>query len=1122
MSFDEKRDSSTATENANSNLNENQVRTNTDSTLTQESQGKKQELDASSKTSSSSPHAKPQLISNSESEIEHNPNSPQYYRLPIERVAKDFDTNVVDGLTESEAKHRYEQYGANTLGEDEGVSYTKIFAHQVFNAMILVLIISMIIALAIKDWISGGVIGFVVGINIVVGFVQEVKAEKTMGSLRNLSSPTARVTRNGDDITVPAEQVVPGDIVHVKVGDTVPADLRLVDSMNLETDEALLTGESLPVQKNHEDIYDDFSQPVPVGDRLNLVYSSSIVSKGRGTGIAYGTGLNTEIGQIAQSLRGNDGIIRRVDKSNGKPKKREYGRAFFGTIYDMIGNILGVTVGTPLQRKLSWLAIFLFWVAVVFAIVVMGSQKMNVNKEVAIYAICVALSMIPSALIVVLTITMAVGAQVMVSKNVIIRKLDSLEALGGINDICSDKTGTLTQGKMIAKKVWLPNIGTLEVQNSNEPYNPTMGDVRFTPHSPYFIKETDEEIDFNKPIPDPMPQTMNDWLMTATLANIATVNEGKDEETGEVVWKAHGDATEIAIQVFTTRLGYGRGSLVDGFEHLAEFPFDSSIKRMSAVYTDKKTGTTTVYTKGAVERIVGLCDNWYGEGTDDSQDLKDLTEEDVHLIEENMAALSSQGLRVLAFATRTIDKDFDLTERDPVEQHLTFLGLVGIYDPPREETKGSVSLCHRAGINVHMLTGDHPGTAKAIAQEVGILPHNLYHYSDEVVKVMVMTANEFDALSDEEIDALPVLPLVIARCAPQTKVRMIDALHRRKKFAAMTGDGVNDSPSLKKADVGIAMGLNGSDVAKDASDIVLTDDNFASILNAIEEGRRMSANIQKFVLQLLAENVAQAFYLMIGLAFMDKSGFSVFPLSPVEVLWILVVTSCFPAMGLGQEKASDDILEQSPNNTIFTWEVIIDMVAYGFWMACSCLLCFVVIVYGHGDGDLGHNCNSMDADTDVCGLVFRGRSAAFANMTWCALLLAWECIHPTNSLFYMRQDTDNPWWKQTAIDLWDNQFLFWSIIGGFVTVFPVVYIPVINTKVFLHKGISWEWGVAFGCTGLFLLGAEAWKWAKRVFMRKRINRKAKNPEYELERNDPFQRYASFSRSGTMDNRKIPV
>ncbi|KAI5957889.1 hypothetical protein CANMA_004372 [Candida margitis] len=1030
----------------------------------------------------------------------------EQYRLTIDELVKELNTDASNGLSDVEAKARLDKYGANNLGEEDSISYTKILAHQVFNAMILVLFISMIIALAIRDWISGGVIGFVVGINIVVGFVQEVKAEKTMGSLRNLSSPTARVTRNGDDITIPAEDVVPGDVVHVKVGDTVPADLRLFDAMNLETDEALLTGESLPVQKDPTAIYDDYSVPIPVGDRLNLVYSSSVVSKGRGSGIAYATGLNTEIGQIAKSLRGDTGLIRRVDKSNGKPRKREYGRACAGTVYDIVGNILGVTVGTPLQKKLSWLAIFLFWVAVVFAIVVLGSQKMNVTRNVAVYAICVALSMIPSSLIVVLTITMAIGAQVMVSKNVIVRKLDSLEALGGINDICSDKTGTLTQGKMIAKKVWLPNVGTLEVQNSNEPYNPTEGVVRYAPYSPLYIKQTDEEIDFKKPYPDPMPQSMHNWLMTATLANIATVNQSKDEESGEVVWKAHGDATEIAIQVFTSRLDYARKSLVDGFEHIAEFPFDSSIKRMSSIYKHKDSGEARVYTKGAVERVVQLCTTWYGEGSDDAKEVKKLTDVDKQTIEGNMAALSSQGLRVLAFATRTIDDGFD--DRENVESNLTFQGLIGIYDPPREETAGSVKLCHKAGINVHMLTGDHPGTAKAIAQEVGILPHNLYHYSEDVVKVMVMTANEFDALSDDEIDNLPVLPLVIARCAPQTKVRMIDALHRRKRFVAMTGDGVNDSPSLKKADVGIAMGMNGSDVAKDASDIILTDDNFASILNAIEEGRRMSLNIQKFVLQLLAENVAQAIYLMVGLVFMDNDGFSVFPLAPVEVLWIIVVTSCFPAMGLGQEKAQSDILDLPPSNTIFTWEVIIDMFAYGIWMAACCLAAFVVILYGKGNGELGSDCNTGSGE--MCKLVFQSRSGAFAAFTWCALLLAWECIHLRRSFFHMHPDSEKPWWSQLASDLWENQFLFWSIVFGFATVFPLVYIPVINNKVFLHGPIGYEWGVAVAFTVAFLIGAEVWKSIKRVFFRAQSR-----SGDDAATGDVFEKYASFSKDNTL-------
>lgn len=1040
------------------------------------------------------------------------------YRLPYAKVASQFGTSIDEGLTTAQHADLLKKFGLNNLGEGDKVSYTKCLAHQVFNAMIMVLIISMIIALAIRDWISGGVIGAVVFINISIGFVQEVKAEKTMGSLRSLSSPSARVTRSGDEFDIPAEEVVPGDIVHVKVGDTVPADLRLVETMNLETDEALLTGESLPVAKNQDEVYADPKQYVPVGDRLNMVFSSSIVAKGRGVGIAVATGLDTEIGQIAQSLKGDSGIVRKVDKSGDKsPGAKEYSKAAFGTIWDIVGNFLGVTVGTPLQRKLSWLAIFLFWVAVIFAIVVMATQEMNVNREVAIYAICVALSMIPSALIVVLTITMAVGAQVMVSKNVIVRKLDSLEALGGINDICSDKTGTLTQGRMVAKRVWVPSVGTFSMENSNEAFNPTEGDLAFTQYSPKYIKETDEEIDFlpmDRSKPDSFAENFKKWLNVATLANIASVHQSKDEGSGELVWKAHGDATEIAIQVFCCRVGFGREEYSKEFKHIEEYPFDSSIKRMSSIW--QMGNETKIFTKGAVERVIRKCTKWTGntEEKTDTDKLIDLTEEDIALIEANMDALSSQGLRVLAFASRDFDSSKDkLEDRDAIEDNLVFHGLVGIYDPPRLETAPSVKLCHKAGINVHMVTGDHPSTAKAIAQEVGILPHNLYHYSEEVVKAMCMTASEFDELTDDQIDELPVLPLVIARCAPQTKVRMINALHRREKFCAMTGDGVNDSPSLKKADVGIAMGQNGSDVAKDASDIVLTDDNFASILHAIEEGRRMAANIQKFILQLLAENVAQTIYLMVGLAFQDVDGLSVFPLSPVEVLWILVVTSCFPAMGLGQEKAADDILDQPPNRHIFTKEIIIDMLALGLFMAISCMLSFVVVVFGDGDGELGRNCNNSGGEN--CGLVFRGRSASFATMTWCALVLAWECIHPTNSLLYMRQDTDNPWWKQTAIDLWDNQFLFWSVIGGFVTVFPVVYIPVINDKVFLHDPIGWEWGLSVACVLFFFVAAEAWKWGKRVYKRK-WSPKVKNPEYELERNDPFKRYASFSRQNTMD------
>lgn len=1038
--------------------------------------------------------------------------SPLPWTLNVQQAAASYSTNIHDGLSETDAKQRLVAHGLNQLDQGEGVSLIGVLISQVCNAMMLVLFISMAISFGIKDFIAGGVIAGVIGINVVVGFIQEYKAEKTMDSLRSLSSPSARVIRNGSDGTISSQDVVPGDIVKVSVGDTIPADFRIVDCLNFETDEALLTGESLPVAKS---AFETFAPDTPVGDRINMAYSSSIVTKGRATGVVTSTGMETEIGTIATSLRGEDKHYRPVKRDEfGKARSRDYIGAFLGTCKDAIGAFLGTTVGTPLHRKLSQLALLLLGVALVFAIVVMAAQKFKVNKEVAVYAIAVALSMIPGSLVVVLTITMAVGTKVMISRNVIVRRLDSLEALGSVNDICSDKTGTLTQGKMVGRKVWIPTVGTFQVSNSNAPFNPTVGSLSFSPNAP--IVDQKEE-DVHLPVPSPLPPVFEQWLDAASLANIANVMQAEQE--GQLVWKANGDPTEIAIQVFVTRFGWQRSRWTHGdsprYSHVAEFPFDSSIKRMTAIYRETDTEAVHIFTKGAVERVLGCCTTWYKD-----ESLVPLTDEGRDEIMENMDALAKQGLRVLAFSRKLADtfQDYDKADRIAVESELTFLGLIGIYDPPRPESAGAVKRCHKAGINVHMLTGDHPGTARAIAQEVGILPRNLYHYAEDVVKIMVLTAAEFDALTDEQVDALPVLPLVIARCAPQTKVRMIDALHRRGAFAAMTGDGVNDSPSLKRADVGIAMGITGSDVAKDASDIVLSDDNFASILNAVEEGRIMSANIQKFVLHLLAGNISQAMFLLIGLAFQDENGYSVFPLSPVEVLWVIMITSAFPAMGLGVEKGAPDIMERppvDPKSGVFTWEMIIDMLAYGTWIGIICVVSFVGVVYGDGKGQLGTDCNH--GWNESCHFVFRGRTTGFMIMTWCLLVLAWEVIDMRRSVFAMHPETETPY-TQVFQDLWANQFLFWSVIMGFVTSIPLVYIPVINRVVFKHGPISWEWGVCVAGLVLFVMGAELWKWCKRVYFRRKERRGeseiAHNPELDLERNSPFAKYASFSRQNT--------
>ncbi|PHH65706.1 hypothetical protein CDD81_1792 [Ophiocordyceps australis] len=1010
------------------------------------------------------------------------------HSLTVEQVVQELKSNVEVGLTADDAKNRLHEYGHNEFGAQKGVQPITILIGQIANALTLVLILAMAVSFGIKSWIEGGVIAAVIALNIVVGFFQEFKAAKTMDSLRSLSSPTAQAIRNGNNETVVTAEIVPGDVVELKTGDTIPADIRLIEAVNFETNEALLTGESLPVRKETNVIFDADTGP---GDRLNVAYSSSTVTKGRARGVVFATGLYTEIGQIAAALRGKSSRRR-------EPKRREDGTTTIGrwmqawalTCSDALGRFLGVNVGTPLQRKLSKLALYLLGAAIICAIIVLAANKFSSQREVIIYAVATGLSMIPASLVVVLTITMAAGTKRMVQRNVIVRNLKSLEALGAVSNICSDKTGTLTQGNMVVKKAWIPGRGTYSIGNTNEPFNPTVGQIGLNPTQPKEIDFRDdaaegEALDGQEAVTH--DAALRDYLNIASLANLASVNQVQDE------WVGRGDPTEIAMQVFATRFNWNRLRLSSGdgaqWHQIAEFPFDSDVKKMSVIFENRENKTQWVFTKGAVERVLTSCPQYSYGG-----ELRQLADGTRGEILNNMEAMARLGLRVLALASRTdfspVKENEAELQRGDFEQKLVFRGLIGIYDPPRPESAPSVRKCHEAGIRVHMLTGDHPETARAIALEVGILPARINEVAADVARSMVMAAHDFDKLTDEQIDNLPQLPLVVARCAPQTKVRMIEALHRRRAFVAMTGDGVNDSPSLKRADVGIAMGQAGSDVAKEASDIVLTDDNFASILNAVEEGRRMFDNIQKFILHVLAENIAQACTLLIGLAFKDSRGVSVFPLAPVEILWIIMITSGMPDMGLGFEVAAPDIMRRPPQNLkqgVFTPELLIDMVVYGLWMSALCLASFVLVLYGFGRGsaDIGQDCNNKYSED--CKVVFRARATTFACLTWFALFLAWEMVNMRRSFFRM-QPKSKRYFTQWIVDSWGNKFLFWAIIAGFVTMFPIIYIPGLNKVVFKHAPISWEWAIVFIEAFLFFLGIESWKWAKRIYYRRKAHR----------------------------------
>lgn len=600
-------------------------------------------------------------------------------------------------------------------------------------------------------------------------------------------------------ISIKAESLVVGDIVRLAVGDVVPADLRLLEGMNISTDEALLTGESLPVQKTP---YTTLVLPdIPIGDRTNMAYSGCSTTQGRATGIVVAIGMATEVGKIAQLLQ-----------DQGSMGSRSPLRQAVYRVKSFIAKMLGL-VGTPLQVKLSKFALLLFALAILLAIIVFSVNLWDVQGEVLIYGICVAVAVIPESLIAVLTITIAVGTKAMAKGNVIVRKLQCLEAVGGVTNICSDKTGTLTQGKMIARSAWIPGAGTLTVRQTTDPYDPTSGLVQL------------DEIDWNSRHPIEKNPALHTFLSALSLCNLSVVQHENN------VWSAVGEPTEIALHVLAMRFDFAKNAVIRGrkLQLHTEYPFDSAIKKMTIVYSNAEDGFNEVYTKGAPEAVIPSILSSEGEK---------------QIICETADRMAGEGLRVLCIGYKktAIDNNHFVSPRASAESDLQFGGLVGLYDPPRVETAAAVRKCQMAGITVHMLTGDHIKTAAAIASEVGIL--------DRVVALaksrkLVMAADEFDRLTDAEVDEIEELPLVIARCSPATKVRMVDAMHRRQAFCVMTGDGVNDSPALKRADVGIAMGKNGSDVAKEAADMVLTDDNFSSIVKAVEEGRRLFDNIQK-------------------------------------------------------------------------------------------------------------------------------------------------------------------------------------------------------------------------------------------------------------------------------------
>ncbi|KKZ68716.1 potassium/sodium efflux P-type ATPase, fungal-type [[Emmonsia] crescens] len=971
------------------------------------------------------------------------------YTYSTLEVSHALGVDLQHGLSSTEAASRLGRDGLNKVKGAQGISLWKILLRQVSNSLTLVLVITMALSFGINDYIEGAVITAVILLNIVVGLVQDYRAEKTILSLQALSAPVCKVIRDGRIESVRAETLVVGDIVQLAVGDMIPADLRLFDGMNASTDEALLTGESLPISKTPHTIFP--IREMAVGDRTNMAYSGSTMTRGRGTGIVIATAMETEVGKIAQLLRQQGPI---VEGSNVALRTMH-------RVKRTLVHILGL-VGTPLQVKLSKFALLLFALAITLAIIVFSANKWDVHGEVLIYGICVAIAVIPESLIAVLTITVAVGTKSMAKGNVIVRKLQALEAVGGVTNICSDKTGTLTQGRMVVRKAWVPGAGTLTIHNTTNPFDPRSG----------FVQLDGTDIDTDHVGTNSNFGTFLNALALCNLSSVYNPNDKTSIDNQSVTdagdsWTAVGEPTEIALHVLALRFNSGKLALLQGRQRkqLAEFPFDSAIKRMTVAYQDAKSNFAQAFAKGATESMLPLLTA--------SEEKK----AEIRYAVDNMAGA---GLRVLCVAHKIIPENElgQLSQRQSTEKDLEFVGLVGLYDPPRVETPGAVRKCHMAGITVHMLTGDHIKTATAIAYEVGILGNMI---PSAQASTVVMAAEQFDKLSDAEIDAIEALPLVIARCSPTTKVRMVEAMHRRNAFCVMTGDGVNDSPALKHADVGIAMGKNGSDVAKEAADMVLTDDDFASVVKAVEEGRRLFDNIQKFLMHLLISNIAQVILLLLALTFKDADGNSVFPLAPLQILWVNLITSSFLALGLGLEESQPDIMYRPPHDLrvgVFTRELIVDKLIYGTCMGSLCLLAFVAVVYGAGGANLGDSCNQEWNPS--CEVVFRARATTYATITFLLLVTAWEVKHFSRSLFNLDPARHSGPFSIFPV-LGQNRFLFWAVFAGVIMVFPVVYLPVVNKSVFKHSAITWEWGIVFGAVAVYLALVESWKAIKRAF-----------------------------------------
>ncbi|NLC87694.1 MAG: calcium-translocating P-type ATPase, PMCA-type [Clostridiaceae bacterium] len=792
----------------------------------------------------------------------------KWFNKNIEEVENILTTNKETGLNDKQVIEKVEKYGKNELKAKKKKSLFIKFLEQFKDFMIIILIIAAIISgivgIAEGEGITDTIIILiVVVVNAIIGVAQENKAEKSLEALQKLSSHTAKVIRNGQITVVAAKELVPGDIVSLDTGDFVPADLRIIEAINLKSQESSLTGESLPVEKSIDIIK---NEKTGIGDRINMLFSSSLITYGRGKGIVVETGMNTEVGKIA-------GIINDTKEAE-----------------------------TPLQLKLNKLGKTLGIVAIVICIIIfiVGILIEKNAMDMFMTAVSLAVAAIPEGLAAVSTIVLAIGVQRMVKKNAIVKRLPAVETLGSATVICSDKTGTLTQNKMTVQKVFyddiLQNVENAKINNNND--------------------------------------ELKRLVYISMLCNDSKVSVDNT---------LTGDPTETALINMGFELDF-EPSLFEEYPRVEEIPFDSDRKLMTTIH--KVGDKYLVFTKGGIDELIRKCDNYLINGK-----IENNLQEYKTTIDINNEVMAKDALRVLAMAYKEIDHIPSKEEMKEIENNLTYVGMVGMIDPPREEAKKAVEKCKTAGIKTIMITGDHKITAIAIAKELGILEDD----------TEAITGTELEEMSQEELEAKIRDYCVYARVSPEHKVRIVKAWQKQGEIVAMTGDGVNDAPALKTADIGCAMGMVGTDVAKEAADVILTDDNFATVVSAVEEGRRIYNNILKAIQFLLSSNIGEIVVLFIAILITPllSKWFNIdvnliVPLLPIHILWINLVTDSLPALALAVDPAEKDIMKRKPLKTtkgIFTKGMTWRIVYQGIMIGVITLIAFIIGI-GTADSEL--------------------------------------------------------------------------------------------------------------------------------------------------------------------------